>query len=259
MIKEKIGNLFGNWKLKEDSFEQDGKGVWQRFNELLSEDLDALVSLIDDLIANLYKYDTVKSEYIAFVFDSFGNYLNWDLYSEAQKRSMLSVLTHLHNIRGTKRSYKILLRLIGFTEVNLIEDFQLNSFDSPLDFDSVERPTFDANRLCSNCRFYDLELATASGTVNDLQMLQLYDIVTFLEPINARLRRILLQGFDISQNRYIYFVFNNLGELTYVKLNDDLDVSFEYDSEGNLLAFGTDADKFELDILGNMKLDTFAL
>lgn len=227
MIKDKIFPLFGEWKALEDSYKDNfGKGIFENFNLVLGEDLDALVAKIDGYLTNLLFYRTIEEVRIPFFLEAEGCYINTNLYSNAQLRALMRSLKQLNNIRGTILSYEVMFRWLGFETVQVIEDFNIYTFDSPLTLDSDIRPTFDTGDKCKGCIRYDLVL-TGNVPLTPLLYDQIKDVLAYLEPIDAKLRKITYNGFDITNGQFLFFHINSDGRLIFTTLNPDWGGSFE--------------------------------
>jgi len=226
-FKDKIFPLFGEYKGVEDSFKDaQGKGVFENFNLVLGEDLDALIDKVDRYIENLFFYKTIQDDKIVFFLEHNGCYLDTTLYSNDQLRSLMRFLPFWNNTRGTKLSYEVGLRWLGFDSVTIVEDFNIYTFDSPLTFDSPIRPTFDSSRKCKSCTNYEIHL---TGTIPLTPQLfrQIKDVIRYVEPITAKLRKITYNGFDITNGQFLFFTINEFGNLIFTTLYPDWGGAFE--------------------------------
>lgn len=234
-IADKIFALFGTWKAREDTYiDANVRGVFENFNRLLAHDLDSLVANVDGYIDNLLFYRSLQDRYIALYLEAKGCYLDTTLYDNAHLRALIRVLTQLNNIRGTTPSYVVMFRWLGFESVVIEEDFHFYAFDSPLELDSSSRPHLDSRNRCRTCTPYDIHL---TGTLDLTPSLyaQIMDVLKYIEPINAQLRTITYNGFDITDGQFLFFEISELGELRFTTLNDNWGGNVQLDDSGTLI------------------------
>lgn len=190
-LKDIIFDFFGIKDKLNDLFKDvNGKGLHQRFNEMLAEDLDENEI---DKTNNVVKYTCDPQEcmekFLFYKEQAFGG-----LYAISSnpiiRRKILSFAVYLNRIKGTEESYQIPILLLGFTTVEIHEFDATNGFDSPTTFDDEER-VFDMK--CAGCGKYRINITgTISMTAGLLN--SIINIVKYNEPINAKLENIYYNG-----------------------------------------------------------------
>lgn len=196
VLKDIIFDLFGLTAKKDDLYkDSSNKGLNQRFNELIADDLDDNeLDLINNLIENLVDPFTLDESYLIYEEEKIG--LELPIYTDIDfKRKIIPLMYQLYNIKGTLTAYVQFFKMLGFDTVTIIEGTSSNGFDHPtLTFDSEDRK-FDSRGALSG--FYDIELTgTASITESLIQII--YNVIELNEPIWATLRSITYNGEDID-------------------------------------------------------------
>jgi hypothetical protein len=179
-----IFGLFGEHYKREDLRKDElGRGLAERINIAVAEEFDDnLNNKITSLVANCLNPILAEAKFIPELEDMTGTPpVIGDL---EMRRKVVSYMRRLCNIKGTKRSYEVLFRLLGFTGVELYEDWSKISFDSPLTLDDPER-RFDMG-LCPSCSDYNINLL-GQVTVTPTVLTYIYNIIRFSQPINANL------------------------------------------------------------------------
>lgn len=208
-LKDKIFGFFGKYSYVRDTYKQGGdfgddfepgdfdtiaKGIWQRYNECLGEDYDTYIrSLVDDFHDNLLVPRLMLAKMIPQLESMVGNPV-LVLDTEAMRRKILAFTQRIYDIRSTKLSYEVLMRLLGFDTVTITEFTITSGFDSDITLDDPDRVFDQGTKPCS---FYSIAL-TGSITVDTPILEALRRIIDFLEPIWADLRQVTYNGNPIS-------------------------------------------------------------
>lgn len=184
-LKNIIYDLFGYLDKYEDLYKDvDQKGLHQRFNELLAQDLDDNeIMAVNLLVENTQNPFLCLNKFIPYRESSFGMpSFSSDL---TLRRKFISFIKEVNRRKGTKSSYEMMFSFVGITAV-LTEIQPTYGFDSAGTFDDSSR-VFD--QKCKGCSGYELEL-TASLVLTPELLYTIGRIVAYCEPINARLLNI---------------------------------------------------------------------
>lgn len=179
-----------------DSYKNNqGKGLLERYNECIGADIDnELKPLIDNLLINILPPATALGRYVPFLESGLGfkrrtNNLYFSQNIQV-RREILEVIDKLDGIRGTSTAYDILFAMLGMSSTTITEYPAGYGFDSHVTFDDDDR-TFDS--MCPSCSDYSIDL-TGSLTINQQILDAITSIITYNQPINARLRDITYNG-----------------------------------------------------------------
>lgn len=195
---DKLFDYFGAYDKRSDlNKDVNGRGIWERYNRAIGKSIDnECVTLIDNLMKNIYDPDTCFSRYVQYLESMLGynKDLNTLYLSPAipARRRMLKKILRLYQIKGTKRAYTLLFGMLGFG-VTLVENFNDYSFDSPVTFDDPVR-RFDMK--CDTCSTYVINL-TGGGPMTPELLQAVLSIIEFNQPINARLTGLNYNGINI--------------------------------------------------------------
>jgi hypothetical protein len=221
---------------KNDSYKDtDGKGLFQRYNEIIEEDINVnIYPIMSSIIDNLLIASTMLDRFVADLESTVGVHLRFsDLIS--LRKNILKYIFYFYKIKGTKRGYEVLLRWLGFDTVEITEFYETGGLDSPNDFDdSIRR--FDSGGKCNGCSEYQITLTGSLPITADLIRF-VTNIVKFNEPINARLRKIIYNGREMDN--LFYFTLQNGNLLFFDDSNYDFELSV--DANGNLIVTGIDS------------------
>lgn len=195
VLKNIIFDFFGIRDKSEDLYKDvNGKGLHQRFNEMLAEDVDENEI---DKTENVVKY-TVDPDQCLDKFFFYREQEYGGLYSisavPAIRRKIIKYASYLNRIKGTEESYIFSLLLLGFSTVNIYEYVNTSGFDSPTTFDDEVR-RFDMK--CNSCGRYRIDI-TGSITMTNSLLNSIMNVVRYNEPINATLDGITYNGDTIS-------------------------------------------------------------
>jgi len=196
LLKEKIFPFFGVDAKRRDTFKDiNGKGISERYQEALGDGYDDEVSdLVDNLLDNILVPKTMKATHIHLMEWMLGGIVRVN-GTTAMRRKIIGFAHTIYNIKGTAKSYEVLLRLLGFATVTIEELVEVGTFDSDTTFDDEFR-TFDSDPGCG-CAKYNV-LLTGGVSVSDEMIIAIYRIINFLEPINATLGHVYYNGSEIS-------------------------------------------------------------
>ena len=195
LLKDIIYGFFGHRDKRNDTFKNaNGKGIQQRFVELIAEDYDSEIHpKIRDIIANTIDPFTVLDQFIPLLEQMVGEpvKLNDTL---ATRRKMLTFALRFYSIKGTRRSYDLLFRILGYDTITITEHFENTGFDNPtLTLDDPGR-VFDQG--CPPCTEYSIDLG-GGITLTDEIIETIFRIIEFVEPIDTRLRQVTVNGTPI--------------------------------------------------------------
>lgn len=181
-------------KVSDTNKDVNGKGTWERINEVVGGDLDDnVIPLVSNLIPNVIMPATCFDRYVPFLeseagYDAINNTLRLGP-GLPMRRSVLAMLKRLYQIKGTIRCYEVLFGKLGMT-IDFTEYNGEYGFDSPITLDDEVR-RFDS--FCPACSDYSLDIHGTTPLSNSLIAI-FKSIITFCEPINARLRSITYNG-----------------------------------------------------------------
>lgn len=197
----------------------EGKGVNQRFQEMLADDWDTeLLPFIYNLVDTVYAENT-PDKFVPYIEYYWG--ITEPLVDSLDiRRKILKYAPKIYQTKGTLTSYEIVFKILGFTSVAIEELQQETGFDSPLLFDDEQR-RFDNNE-CQTCSSYNLKL---EGTIQMTENLYntIIKAVLWLEPINAKLNSVIYNDNIIT---FAIFVGDN-GDLQYFALNSSTNVDLK--------------------------------
>lgn len=246
-IKERIWSLFGIDYNQRDSYKDtNDRGFLQRYNEMLAEDMDThILPKVEQLIDRLLMPHRMDNKFIGHLEGSRGVNVVIDFSDNELRKVVLQIIIQVNRIKGTKLSYEVMLRLLGFDTVEVIEDFTIYSFDSPVTLDDEVR-RLDSGGRCAPCTDYDINLTGAVPMTATL-LSQIKTVIDYVEPINAKLRKIYYEGFDITDGGVVFFILDfelGGGDLSYILLGP-ADIAFSI-VDGDLIATGSLAPDFSI-------------
>jgi hypothetical protein len=163
-VEDKLVDLLDPYDIIEDSHKDaDGRGLLERINRTVGADMDAnLLPKVDTLVETLLDPQTAEEPYLTLLEAMVGDIprLSQDLPT---RRKVVQYAHLLYNLKGTKRSYELLFKLLGFSTVTLTEFYRTGGFDSAVTLDDAVRH-FDGGG-CQGCAGYDIYL---TGTILNL-------------------------------------------------------------------------------------------
>lgn len=208
--------FFTSYEDQNDNYKVNGKGFLQRYVETLAEELDEhTIKYVSSILENVLIPETARDNFIPYIEEGFG--LPVFINDIGIRRNLIKNFFDLVAIKGTTRSYELLLQLLGFTNIRLDYLNYSQGFDSRFTFDDPLR-VFD-NGSCVMCQDYDLYL-DYSGILTTEVYEAIYKAVKFVEPINAHLKNIYVNGsVDVAR----FYINVGTGDLMYVPsiLNED--------------------------------------
>jgi phage tail-like protein len=247
-LRDLIFRLFGPAEKLADTTNRDaeGRGLNERFMRALGAEFDdSLYPLLDGFVANCVDPTTALARFVPYLEQQMGvAYQVSD--SLSVRRKLIAWAPRITRLKGTKRSYEILLKLMGFATVNLIEHFVGHGFDSAITLDDPDR-RFDSR--CAGCTDYSLEL-TGTLTMTPEIIAWIRSVVSFCEPINARLRLITYNTFIVPYGTLIVAT-NADGDLLYDNSGAP-DTSLRLLPNGDLEVRGRDAGRYSLSPQGDL-------
>jgi len=265
-ITDKIFGYFGSFEKINDTFKDvDGKGIYERYNESLGLDFDEnLGGLIEDLLQNTLVPMSTLDRFVVYLEQMLG--IRLGIFNTLEgRRKYLELFNRICDIKGTVRAYKIMLMWLGFDQVNIIEHPRGSGFDSEFTFDHSRR-RFDAGRGCG-CREYSIQLEGNNLIDQDI-IQQIFNIIEFNEPIDARIRSLTMNGGFLVQNVIDIYISdgtdgNIAGDLIYNNDNDpelfmrlaERDDEPQY-IEGDLIIEGPNSDKYTINSSGDLIFTT---
>lgn len=244
-IANNIFGFFSRWdKITDSNKDVNDKGTLERFNEVLGSQWDDdIIPFIDGLLDNTLIPSTVLDKFIPYLEALVG--LEPLINDLTIRRKFLENIIPIYKVKGTKRSYEIVFKLLGFDSVNIVEEDITFGFDSPITFDDEDR-TFDLGK-CYRCGFYTIELTGTAPISTDLAIL-INNAIDLVEPIHAKLKTITYNGNDI--HLISTFVDTN-GDLKYTTYDENV-VKLILMPNGDLHVLGTKAHQYSLKPNGDL-------
>lgn len=230
-LRTRLFALFGRAEKIADRKTRDasGRGLKERFIGALGAEFDEqLLPLIDGFLDNCIHPETAMAKFVPYLEQQMG--VNFTVSDElAVRRKLVAWAPRLVRIKGTKRSYEVLLKLMGFDSVEIIEHFPVSGFDSTRTLDDDER-TFDSGAC--GCLEYSL-LLSGSIVLSEEVKAWIRSVIVWCEPIHARLRDILYNGQVLVYGHLLFtvnadgdlIVDNSAAPLTRAKLSGTGDLS----------------------------------
>jgi hypothetical protein len=132
-LKNIIWPLFGKWEDRHDTYKVNGKGLNQRYNEILAEDFDdEILPYVDNMVSNLKDPDTMLERMIPFWEDLF----NTPLFDEdiELRRKVLRYSIQFNKVAGTELGYKFLFGQVGI-DCDVVELNSFNKYDKLFKYD----------------------------------------------------------------------------------------------------------------------------
>ncbi len=196
-LENTIINFYANYIKRTDTYKDvDNKGVFERFNEVIGNDIDNKITpFIYNLHDNLLIPDLVMSKMIPILEYSLG--ISVDL-GDTYKRTILQYITKFYKVKGTTLGYSTMFEMLGFTNTEIIledtlcigDTFDTNNFDDPCSFD-IGTGTIG----CSTCYPYRIILTGILTVTPEIESM-VASIIEFNEPINAQLTGVTYSGID---------------------------------------------------------------
>lgn len=226
-----IFTLFSPANYRDDTYKDaDGKGVLQRYNEVIGSDIDDnILPYIDNLVSATNDLSKMSDEFLSYREYESGV----DLYLGSDRSTRESVLRYFPyyvSWKGTPWLYKRLFQFKGYgATITPTYDDSGGGFDSIYTFDSIER-TFD-NSSCYVCSGLVIEL-TGDGDLTGDDYSIISSIVNFNTPINVVLSTITYNGANLTieypsaLNDWQYYISGGTGTVNSCSFDYDLDAEF---------------------------------
>lgn len=180
-LKDTIWELFGPMESLNDTYVVNGKGIGQRYQEIIGEDFDQnVLPFITNLIPNTLVPTTAMVKFLPYLEDMLGGraVVSNDI---ATRRRILRFMIRFRQVKGTERGYKLIFNAIGIS-CAITEYFDYFTFDSGT-FDDPIR-TFDMGPCEQYCTRYELALSGHGPLTEELEGFIL-NAIKLNEPINA--------------------------------------------------------------------------
>lgn len=178
--KDEIFRLYGQNVAENDSYvDADGKGLFERFNELLGQDLDEnTVKMVKGLLDNMIVPSTMMERFKPLLLKEVGFTPNLYLSDEGFDR-LMSLLQVIYDSRGLQSCYEILFRLIGVKSIiaDAKEKYTVQGFDSSEVLDSTR--TLDSS---STRTFYFDFYVEGEAELTDQLVESIMGIIAFNTP-----------------------------------------------------------------------------
>lgn len=251
IFKDYLRNLLPDYILVQDSYKDvNGRGFVTRFIEIFGEELDEYyynkINNFEDNFSPLTVTNLGYLDYFATLLGDLPRFLS----NDQDFARLLTFILSIYRVKGTKKSYKAILTTLGFSDVEVIEPPLVdNSYDAtPLLYYDESPDSVNYDESCETCTDYDIDITTdtpLTGTIFST----IKDLVSLVEPINAKLRNILWNG-DIIEAVFIEIYIDEAGDLVYDNANDPgLILTLV---NGDLVIDGPNAAKYYLDANGDL-------
>lgn len=216
-FKDYFPGLLPNSIIDRDSYKDvDGKGFVERFLGAFGTELDDNQSLKLEQISKLYEPMAILELQGLSTFDptfdfTFGGPdINIPQYLDnfaialgdvprflTDDRTFARFLTYLISIwkvKGTKKSYKALLTVLGHLDVLITETIPVEityDADPPILYDADPTALYDVN--CATCSDYQIVLETNAPLTGE-EYRKLWELIYLIEPIGAHLSKVIWGG-----------------------------------------------------------------
>lgn len=189
--------------------DDDGKGIFTRFSETMSEEID--INVKPDIL-NVINQKVAYNKNGYQINPDLLNYLNLDLggvfrsvLSDTDYRRLLANIVDIYKYKGTIKGYEKLFFFFNYTVsslttlpyTNYIHD-QYNEvgFDDILHDTNIGGDPITHDHACRNCMDYSFELTHIPGTteyyLTDPGLIQ--GIIDLVEPVWANITTIIITG-----------------------------------------------------------------
>lgn len=210
LFKDYIFDLFPFLFRRDDTYIVDGKGLFQRYIETLSDEWDQELSDKLEEVWDITDVLTTEEKYIAHLAWFLNNPPDM-LYSDARYRKLLRYVIDINKCKGTVRSYEMIFFLLGLNVTLTFIPLTTMVYDNAeLNYDEEEL-RYDSE--CPSCSEYDLAILDPDGNQPDLAeavshpenatapiLALLGAIIKYVEPINLRLRELTYEGDPVPLN-----------------------------------------------------------
>ncbi len=209
LFKDKIFSLLGpNEKRTDSNKNSSGKGTLERYMSAFGDDIDTnIVPLIENLVQNTTDIELMFTRFLDVQEETRGVLpLSFSrgssdeeerIKDEWMRRRLLLHIEKILAVRGTKKGFQLLFRLIDstITVITINEAFSENFYDES-EFDDGLK--FDVS-ICSECPVYSIVIVSDGTTEpTDYIIKCAKSIIAFNQPIDVKLGTITYNGFAIS-------------------------------------------------------------
>jgi len=172
---------------QEDSYkDEQGNGLLVRFLGIFEDELDEEVITYIENYLDIFDPLTCDAKFLGHLAYQLGNPPN--LFRDEDKyRKLLTYIPYINQIKGSKESYRILFRLLGYDEISFYEAFADGNYrDEGLKRDANVKRDEPTPWVTP----YTIYVVTEEIPEEDMEIM--LAIVDFLEPVNATLVEILI-------------------------------------------------------------------
>lgn len=138
----------------------------------------------------------------------------------------LTYLISIWKIKGTKKSYKALLTVLGHSDVSITESIPAEvtyDADPPFTYDADPLVLYDVN--CATCSDYQIHITTVLVLTGE-EYRRMWELIYWIEPIGAHLSEVIWNATSVIHELIAITVDDN-GDLIYSN-PDDPGVVLEY-------------------------------
>lgn len=249
-LKNIIFSFFGAKDWTNDiNKDANNKGLHQRFNELLAEDLDDNeLDLINKLVENTQNPNSLFPKYIAYKEQEFGMPIfssNIDI-----RRKALKFIKKINTMKGTKAGFYYTFQMLGFTNSVINEIPPVFGFDKS----TFDNPSRRFDQKCKSCSNYSIDLFGSLAVTPEL-IQSILTVITYHQPINAKLLNISYNGTPLISGHILTVTIDANGDLTII---NPFDLSFfaYIDANGDLIIGGNFSQFYSLDANGDLNFTT---
>ena len=238
-LKDRIFALYGRYIAQTDSYKNvEGKGLLQRYNEQMADDYDTMLApKINGMVDNTLVPYTALLEFIPYLEYQIGGsvFLGSD---EILRRKAIRYATRLYQIKGTKLSYEVCMKMLGFSSVVLVQHDNSGTFDSGNTTSSVPaEPYFDDyyrrfDGACPGCTDYSVYIYGSLLITDELHK-AIFRAITFCQPIVARLRDVYYNDTLLIADELVSIFVDVNGDLNFDNVAVP-DVEFNLTADGDL-------------------------
>lgn len=186
--KDTVFELYGPYVASQDSYhDAEDKGLFERFNEILGQDLDdEVIPAIKNLLDKMIVPATMQEKFISLLLSEIGFTPVMNISRERLSK-LIGMLRTVYDSKGIENCQRILLSFIGITSVEYVgkETYTVRGLDSTLKLDSGR--TLDSTS--SNTYYYDFKLKGIEPISNSL-LESIMSIIWFNLPYYVILTRV---------------------------------------------------------------------
>lgn len=249
ILTDFIFNKLDGYFHEEDTYKDiDGVGLLQRFLRVSEAEWNAnLLPKIDNL-TDIIDPTTAPESLLLHIAYTLGGPLNILKDSpgfEFFYRNYLKYALSINKIKGTKLSYEVLFRIMGYSiQIPLVDEpaYTYDPDSSGVSYDG-EGVNYDTDG-CTPCGKYGLILSnldplnTPRVELNNDNIALINSIINYLQPADMKFTEGLL-----------VITINGSGDLVYYNTSDS--ITFELDLAGDLIVTGPNAEQYSI-VDGNL-------